>query len=186
MSTNGMVGSSRANTLRASQFRQGTTGSFALNHTTGSEPERDAQTLHTDETSPWIEHHASLEKVICTLGLHDEAFAKDDVLVNPSLFAGQNVVVGTRMRIMALEMESPTMHPRRRSSGRPSQGSRTSSGSSVQHNYLFPIDFAQLDRKTDLRTVLLSCSPLVKWTLTLWPSTQTSRSASDMYGLMSS
>ncbi|MCJ1250296.1 vacuolar membrane-associated protein iml1 [Trapelia coarctata] len=45
--------------------------------------------------------------VVCSLGVHDEAFSTDDVLVSPSLFKPKKVPIGTPMRIVAPVADSP-------------------------------------------------------------------------------
>ncbi|MCJ1477617.1 vacuolar membrane-associated protein iml1 [Lambiella insularis] len=48
--------------------------------------------------------HVSL---VCTLGIHDEAFSKEEVLVNLTLFDPGSLAVGTPIRMTALEADSP-------------------------------------------------------------------------------
>ena len=119
-----MTGNSRTNKTRGSQLRQVTNGSFG-----GDDVESKSRAdrgIHTDEPS-LQERDDAQPKFFCSLGLHDEGFSKDDVLVNQSLFAGQNVASGVRMRVTALETESPTMAMKRGQSGYFSYGRRSSS-----------------------------------------------------------
>ena len=112
------------NDARGSQLRQVTTGSSG-----GDDVGSDAYTdrgIHTDGPS-LQEGDDPQTKFFCSLGLHDEAYSKDDVLVNPALFAGQQVHLGVRMRITALETESPTMAMKRHHSGYLAYGRRSSS-----------------------------------------------------------
>ena len=45
--------------------------------------------------------------VVCSLGVHDEAFSTDDVLVSPSVFKPKKVPIGTPMRLVAPVSDSP-------------------------------------------------------------------------------
>jgi len=45
--------------------------------------------------------------VVCSLGVHDEAFSTEDILVSPSVFKPKKVSIGTPMRIVAPMSESP-------------------------------------------------------------------------------
>ena len=119
-----MTGPPRPNKTRGSQLRQVTSGSFGGDDVdSGSHTDRG---IHTDEPSLQDRDDAQT-KFFCSLGLHDEGFSKDDVLVNQSLFAGQNVASGVRMRVTALETESPTIAMKRRHSRYLSNGRRSSS-----------------------------------------------------------
>lgn len=46
--------------------------------------------------------------IVCTLGIHDELFSKDEVLLNFSLFDTSRIAVGTPIRMTALEADSPS------------------------------------------------------------------------------
>lgn len=45
--------------------------------------------------------------ITCTLGIHDEAFSKLDVLVNSSKFPSCDLSPGTRLRVVSLDVDSP-------------------------------------------------------------------------------
>lgn len=64
----------------------------------------------------------------CTLGVHDEAFSKEEVLVNSSLFPPGSLAIGTALRITALEADSPSrsFKPQRAESLSASQWKRKS------------------------------------------------------------
>ena len=116
-----MIRSPHTNNTRGSQLRQVTTGSSG-----GDDVGFAAYTdrgIRTDGPSLQEGDDPQI-KFFCSLGLHDEAYSKDDVLVNPTLFTGQQVPSGVRMRITALETESPTMAMKRHHSG---YGRRSSS-----------------------------------------------------------
>ena len=51
--------------------------------------------------------------LVCTLGIHDEAFSKDHVLVNPSIFVERRVPLGTCLQIISLEVDSPRLNYKR-------------------------------------------------------------------------
>ena len=43
----------------------------------------------------------------CVLGTHDEAFSRQDVLINHSLFPPEDVAVGTQLQITPVAMKTP-------------------------------------------------------------------------------
>ena len=55
--------------------------------------------------------------LVCSLGTHDESFAKNDVLVNNSMFPLQSISSGTKLRIVALEADSPDTRFKRHGKG---------------------------------------------------------------------
>ena len=65
---------------------------------------------------------------VCTLGVHDDAFSKLDVLVNAAALPSTNIQPGTRLRIATHDVESPRQSFKRRHSehGRPGQHRRNS------------------------------------------------------------
>ena len=68
--------------------------------------------------------------LVASIGIHDEAFSKEDALLNVQFFPSGAITTGDRVRIVALNTDSPTngfKHPKdgyhsarnsRRSSGR--------------------------------------------------------------------
>ena len=46
--------------------------------------------------------------LVCTLGIHDNGFSKDEILVNASLFPFGEIPVGSPMQLLTLEQESPS------------------------------------------------------------------------------
>ena len=55
--------------------------------------------------------------LVCSLGTHDENFAKDDVLVNNSMFPLKSIPSGTKLRIAPLEADSPNSSFKRHGKG---------------------------------------------------------------------
>jgi hypothetical protein len=80
----------------------------------------------------------------CTLHLHDDAFSKVEVLVNPQVFPSWKIKVGTRIRIAAIEDGSPqrgsrklggeSRHARRQPSAKQPDNKLTST------EYVFVVD----------------------------------------------
>ncbi|MCJ1390928.1 vacuolar membrane-associated protein iml1 [Xylographa bjoerkii] len=46
--------------------------------------------------------------LVCTLGIHDDGFSKDEVLLNASLFPLGGIPVGTPVQLLALKTQSPS------------------------------------------------------------------------------
>ncbi|MCJ1280685.1 vacuolar membrane-associated protein iml1 [Xylographa opegraphella] len=77
--------------------------------------------------------------LVCILGIHDDGFSTDDILLNASLFPSGSLPLGTPMQLRALEAESPnrsfkqngTNDVRRR---RPSGKTRVSPSILIENN----------------------------------------------------
>jgi len=85
-----------------SQLRYVSTRSPSDDDAPGSVRETAQSPIHSDVDPPGP--HIT---VICSLGVHDEAFSTDDVLLSPSIFQPKKVPIGTPMRIIAPVADSP-------------------------------------------------------------------------------
>ncbi|MCJ1383834.1 vacuolar membrane-associated protein iml1 [Xylographa soralifera] len=61
----------------------------------------------SDHTIPRDSQHPPIS-LVCTLGIHDDGFSTDEILLNASLFPLGGIPVGTPVKLLALETESPS------------------------------------------------------------------------------
>ena len=68
-------------------------------------------------TSGLDEAASLLQTLVCTLGIHDEAFSRAEVLINGACFPQWHVATGSRMKIIATNAEFPPRVFRSHSNG---------------------------------------------------------------------
>ena len=61
----------------------------------------------SDHTIPQDVHQSPIS-LVCTLGIHDDGFSTDGVLLHASLFPNGSMLVDTPVQLLALEAESPS------------------------------------------------------------------------------
>lgn len=87
--------------LKAPHLRQAS----SADEEEGNNHEEDDESLASEAT---MEPSVVLAPISCTLGVHDEAFSKEEILVNPAIFPKDSIPKpGIRLKIVPEELTSP-------------------------------------------------------------------------------
>ena len=80
-----------------------------------NDPEALIEADGKDSNEPSFNNHLIPQDVqhpptslVCTLGIHDDGFSTDEILLNASVFPVGGIPIGASVQLLALETESPS------------------------------------------------------------------------------